>query len=520
MRFRDYRGDDRSNPLNVAHAQRWGVAVLCAALLSCVRPPTAVIVIVDTDLPRNAPITLTLVVRVGDAPIAVVAPPDQSWQIGDTGVDGGTASSGSFPVSFGVVPAPDEPRDQLVTLRVVAQATSATLTRSVRFRFLPGQTTTVRLFLTVQCASTDTRCGPDCTRQQYCESIGQTCGDDGECTVVSTMPIEPNPDVPDVAVPDAATDARDAGADVPTLDVRPDSGMCPAGTRLCGSSCVDPTRDPNHCGACFTACAPGQTCVTARCTTVGCGAGMQMCGTRCVSLSDPTACGPACATCVSGPNATPVCVGATCAITCTPGFGDCDSNPATGCETPLGTAANCNACGAACGAGEVCTAGTCTAIGCVPRTPVTAFDASPTSGNTCGTPTSVLAADRVYVGLDYVNPMLGAIDGMSETGCVGADFGSVVMIGSIQVAGRASSGSCGTTCSMTTCMTGWLFDVFAGSTMGAYRFVGQVSITSGRTDAVYTQPYRAMARYVVVCRTAAGMARDDVSIDAIAAACP
>ena len=53
---------------------------------------------------------------------------------------------------------------------------------------------------------------------------------------------------------------------------------------------------------------------------------------------------------------------------CTVGYGDCDNNPATGCEADLFSLANCGACGAACGplsnASSECHLGTCRIVTC------------------------------------------------------------------------------------------------------------------------------------------------------------
>jgi hypothetical protein len=52
---------------------------------------------------------------------------------------------------------------------------------------------------------------------------------------------------------------------------------------------------------------------------------------------------------------------------CPAGFGECDGDPATSCETPLDTLVDCGACGAACDvpyASESCATGTCTLLAC------------------------------------------------------------------------------------------------------------------------------------------------------------
>jgi hypothetical protein len=102
----------------------------------------------------------------------------------------------------------------------------------------------------------------------------------------------------------------------------PDGCPCPTGLTACGAACVDTASDAAHCGGCGLACVAG-----------------------------PNTGGVACR---GG-----ACVGAG----CLPGFADCDGDPATGCETALGTTDDCGACGDACPGIEngepVCEAGAC-----------------------------------------------------------------------------------------------------------------------------------------------------------------
>ncbi|MDB4932426.1 MAG: hypothetical protein JWM10_4910 [Myxococcaceae bacterium] len=143
------------------------------------------------------------------------------------------------------------------------------------------------------------------------------------------------PDVPtDVGVdaPDVGVDVPDVGVDVPDVpdvvdapdvpdvpDVPVDMPpVCPAGQTLCGATCFDLAADPSHCGACTTACAL--------------------------------------------PNAVAGCAAGACVVaSCTAGFGNCDGNPANGCETSVvADDARCGACTNVCGADRYCTAGACT----------------------------------------------------------------------------------------------------------------------------------------------------------------
>jgi Cys-rich repeat protein len=64
---------------------------------------------------------------------------------------------------------------------------------------------------------------------------------------------------------------------------------CPATETCCGSFCYDLQKDANHCGACGTAC-------------------------------------------TAATNAQAACTSGACTVACTPGWADCDGNPANGCE--------------------------------------------------------------------------------------------------------------------------------------------------------------------------------------------
>jgi hypothetical protein len=189
--------------------------------------------------------------------------------------------------------------------------------------------------------------------------------------------------------------------------------VCPEGQRLCAGRCVNPASDGAHCGACGNACGEGRVCAAGTCQltcstplTV-CGAGSAQrcvdprtdeshcgtCGTVCGTLEVCTAgvcsCAPgltrcsgacvdtarsgdhcgACGTRCTGPGvASGVCAAGRCQLTCTTGFGDCDGDPANGCERNLATSDDhCGACGTRCeavGLGARCVAGRCGAASC------------------------------------------------------------------------------------------------------------------------------------------------------------
>ncbi len=154
-------------------------------------------------------------------------------------------------------------------------------------------------------------------------------------------------------------------------------GQCPP-NMVCGGS------GPNQCGT--ASCVP-RTCVQlgACCGTVsdGCsqildcgqctppeicgGTGVpnscappceeasKSCAGTCVALDDPAfGCempldpSTPCAPCPSAPNATPACQHGSCALACSPLWGDCDANPANGCETDLNSVDHCGDCKTTC----------------------------------------------------------------------------------------------------------------------------------------------------------------------------
>lgn len=94
---------------------------------------------------------------------------------------------------------------------------------------------------------------------------------------------------------------------------------CPHGLAACLTACWDLTTDDKQCGACGNAC-------------------------------DPTGGGAP-----SYPNMYYGCLDSTCdKLKCKDGWGDCNGNIEDGCETELGTEANCTECGSACDPGQTC----------------------------------------------------------------------------------------------------------------------------------------------------------------------
>jgi hypothetical protein len=142
-----------------------------------------------------------------------------------------------------------------------------------------------------------------------------------------------------------------------------------------------------HCGACGAVCARANAtpaCEAGACRVAACNAGWGNCdGSEANGCETPTNsvthCGACGAACPARPHAVASCAAGACRHTCETGYGDCDGNAENGCETDLsGSLANCGACGVTCSranASAVCVMGTCSLGMC-----------SPLSGNCDGNP--------------------------------------------------------------------------------------------------------------------------------------
>ena len=147
-------------------------------------------------------------------------------------------------------------------------------------------------------------------------------------------------------------------------------GACLAGFADCDESplngCeVNLGTNAVHCGRCRRSCLTGQSCGFGSCfgDRADCGPTRTGCGEMCFDTrTDVANCGACGVRCVGGPASTFACVAGACVVRCEPGMGDCDGDPANGCET--GVVSNrfhCGACGNACVAPLTCEV---TACGC------------------------------------------------------------------------------------------------------------------------------------------------------------
>ena len=243
---------------------------------------------------------------------------------------------------------------------------------------------------------------------------------------------------------------------VASADTCPAAQHCDAASNTCVAGCrsdegctttadagVARTRCDTTARACVECvtndhCAPGTLCVGNTCVP-GCSAGSACptsqvcCGGACVDTRSNTAHCGVCDTRCMAPNATAACMNGACAIgACAAPFGDCDTNPANGCEvTSTSDRNNCGGCGITCDASQTCQAGVCSApvctapmancdglgaTGCEVDTSNTAAHCG-ACNHACGFPNA--AADCVAGACTFTvcNTGYGDIDGVASNGC-------------------------------------------------------------------------------------------------------
>ena len=191
-----------------------------------------------------------------------------------------------------------------------------------------------------ECTPACTPAAPFCNAQHHCV----TCVADADCGVGKVCKVV-SPTVSQ-CVPGCSSDDR----------CRQGGGG--AAMACCQMQCTDTGSDIANCGACGNACTGKNTsasCVGGKCQNGACNAGYGDCNNNpadgCeanlhVDKANCMACGMAC----NFKNAVSSCADGCYIAACNFGYDDCNSDPGDGCETSvLADAKNCGACGTACG---------------------------------------------------------------------------------------------------------------------------------------------------------------------------
>ncbi len=187
-----------------------GSVALALVLCACTRPPTAVVVVVESDL--RVPNELASVhVQVGGGACASDACA-RSFPL---------ASEASLPLSFTVVPGNDPSGPIELSVRGLDAGGAERVTREVLTRFVPEHTRVLHVALTRSCLD-----HAACAASQTCIA--------GACTSAvidpSTLPeLVPGTELDGSTIADAGQGARDAAVDTGAADAR-DTGAADGDT--------------------------------------------------------------------------------------------------------------------------------------------------------------------------------------------------------------------------------------------------------------------------------------------------
>ncbi len=315
----------------------------------------------------------------------------------------------------------------------------------------------------VECTATmrgACRAGTFCSAANRCEA---GCDEDADCTLDGgTFRCDTARNTCVGCVRDDQCPAGEVCTGMACVPGCNDRQACPTGEACCAGACRRTQSDVTNCGTCGLTCSlPGAVagCAMARCTVAACTAGLGDCdgsaanGCEVDTRSAVAHCGACGNACPSGANATATCAMGRCGLRCADGFADCDGNAANGCEVNTATStANCGGCGTVCAAGAnataTCAAGRCGSVcadgfGDCDGNPANGCEARLTSDpSRCGTCATVCAGGTnaravCATGICQLEcaPGFANCDGSAVNGCEAA------------LDGTASCGRCGNVCS-------------------------------------------------------------------------
>jgi hypothetical protein len=159
--------------------------------------------------------------------------------------------------------------------------------------------------------------------------------------------------------------------------------------------------------------------------------------------------------------------------------------------------------------------------------PVTVINASPVDPTFACNVGNALGRDDQVAGLDLAaatelgcstwdDGADGGLD-VGGCGCIAVDLGGVAPIAAATIRVAARPLACTATCVGARCGTGRQLTAWAGTEIGAYRFVSKVTVTDVLTD--YEVPIARDVRYVVLCRDRWAAEADDIVVDDVVARC-
>jgi hypothetical protein len=220
---------------------------------------------------------------------------------------------------------------------------------------------------------------------------------------------------------------------------------CPCATQACQAASGSANA---HCVACLNnnegSCAAGQPCCDSMSACAASGSSLFCChpiGASCTSARD----------CCEKPNSTPACREGRCSYACSGNYGDCDGNPATGCETVVNTVDHCGSCVGTCSAPlhgyAGCANGTCQGrcVGPLLLCGAQCVDPDGDAKNCGGCNKACAAGATCQHGL-CVSPQAPAKCGTCATGCCAGticNYGSCVPCAAHQAACTTTEPCCG-----------------------------------------------------------------------------